>query len=137
MISNWLICGRDGPHEVQSEDLEGVVGFVYEITNETNGKQYIGKKLLTKSKTFQVKGKKKKKRAESDWRTYTGSNEELNADIAAGNVVTRKILYLCKSKGWMSYYETKEIMVRDAIISDQYYNSWLSAKIRQNHLRTK
>ena len=34
------------------------VGFVYLITNTTNGKQYIGKKLFTKSKTYQ-KNKKK------------------------------------------------------------------------------
>ncbi len=139
MISPWRITSSDPDYWVLLEDhhLDGVIGFVYEIVNETTGKRYIGKKLLTKSKAYQVKGKKKKKRVESDWKSYTGSNEELNADVALGHNIVRNVLHLCKSKGWMSYYETKEIMVKDAIISEKFYNSWCSAKIRQNHLRVK
>jgi hypothetical protein len=59
----------------------------------------------------------------------------LNEDIGLGHQVSKKILHLCKSKGWMTYLETKEILVRDCIISDEYYNVWVSAKIRRSHLK--
>mgnify|MGYP003661263860 CR=1 FL=1 len=58
--------------------------FVYLITNTTNDKKYVGKKLA-KFKTTKppLKGKKNKRRGtkESDWRTYWGSSDHLNADI--------------------------------------------------------
>jgi hypothetical protein len=120
-----------------TEDMIGDnVGFVYIITNTTNGKSYIGKKLFTKSKTYQKNKKKKKTRVSSDWKTYTGSNEELNEDIKNGHVIKKKILHLCKSKGFCSYYETKEILDRNCLIlGDFWYNSWVSCKIRRTHLR--
>ena len=119
-----------------TEDMIGDnVGFVYIITNLTNGKQYVGKKNFTKSKTYQKNKKKKKTRVSSDWISYTGSNEQLNEDISKGDVIKKEILYLCKSKGWMTYYETKEILVRDCLLSDKYYNYWVSCKIRRSHLK--
>jgi hypothetical protein len=120
-----------------TEDMIGDnVGFVYVITNHTSGKSYVGKKLFTKSKTYQKDKKKKRKRVASDWITYTGSNEQLNEDIKAGHSITKTILYLCKSKGWCSYHETKEILVRDCLLLDTYYNFWVSAKIRRTHLKS-
>ena len=59
------------------------IGFVYKITNSLTGRAYIGKKLLQFKGTKQVKGKKKRTLVESDWRTYNGSNVELQNDIAA------------------------------------------------------
>jgi len=41
---------------------------------------------------------------------------------------------LCKSKGWMSYFETLEILQRQAIQSDEFYNVWVSCKIQSKHL---
>ena len=76
-------------------------GFVYLITNTTTGQKYVGKKLA-KFKTTKppLKGKKNKRRGtkESDWRTYWGSSDRLNADVAelGGDKFTREILYLCK-----------------------------------------
>jgi hypothetical protein len=119
-----------------TEDMIGEhVGFVYVITNETNNMQYVGKKLFTKSKTYQKNKKKKKMRVASDWVSYAGSNEQLNEDIKSGHIVTKEILYLCTSKGWCSYLETKEILVRDCLLDDKYYNTWISAKIRNSHLK--
>ena len=52
----WLYNGQ----VVDSEVLENYLGFVYLITNLTNNKKYIGKKLLKRTKTKVVKGKKKR-----------------------------------------------------------------------------
>lgn len=118
------------------EDMIGEnVGFVYIITNLTNNRQYVGKKLFTKSKTYQKNNKKKRKRVASDWQTYTGSNEELNEDIKNGHVIKKEILHVCSSKGWLSYMESKEIFVRDCVINNSYYNSWIQCKIRRSHLK--
>ena len=119
-----------------TEDMIGdYIGFVYLITNHSNNKQYIGKKLFTKSKIYQKNNKKKRKRVSSDWMTYTGSNEELNEDVKKGDSITKTILHLCKSKGFCSYYESKEILTRDCLLSDKYYNTWLSVRIRRTHLK--
>ena len=121
--------------EFTEDMIEDNVGFVYLITNTTNGKLYVGKKLFTKSKTYQKNKKKKRKRVSSDWMEYTGSNDMLNEDVQNGHQIKKEILHLCKSKGWCTYWETKEILMRDSLINDKYYNQWLSCKIRRTHLK--
>lgn len=121
--------------EFTEDMIEDNVGFVYLITNTTNDKLYVGKKLFTKSKTYQKNKKKKRKRVSSDWLEYTGSNEQLNEDILSGHNIKKEILHLCKSKGWCTYWESKEILMRDSLINDKYYNQWLSCKIRRTHLK--
>ena len=116
------------------EMIDNYVGFVYIITNMTNGKKYIGKKLFTKSKTYQKNKKKKRKRVLSDWETYTGSNQLLNEDVKKGNIIKKEILHLCKTRGECSYYEAKEQFARDVLYKDDYYNTWIQCKIRRGHL---
>lgn len=127
----WAYKGE----EFTENMIDDNVGFVYIITNETNNKQYIGKKLFTKSKTYQKNKKKKKMRVASDWITYTGSNEQLNEDIKNGHSIKKEIIHLCKSKGFCSYMESKEILMRDCLLNDKYYNYWISCKIRRSHLK--
>lgn len=129
----WLYNGE----EFTENMIEDNIGFVYLITNNTNGKKYLGKKLFTRSKTFQKNKKKKRKRVASDWLAYTGSNEQLNEDIKKGHSISKEILYLCKTKGWCTYLETKEILSRDCLIHDDWYNYWVSCKIRRTHLKIK
>ena len=85
------------------------VGFVYLITNLTNDRKYIGKKLAkfarTTTKTVTLKnGTKKKKKVrskvDSDWMDYYGSSIELNKDVESlgKENFTREILFFCKSK---------------------------------------
>ena len=55
------------------------------IVNTTNGKKYIGKKQMKrKIRRSPLKGKTRKRVdfVESDWKTYTGSSDTLNIDIA-------------------------------------------------------
>ena len=127
----WLYNGSEFTEDMISDN----VGFVYVITNLTNNKQYVGKKLFTKSKTYQKNKNKKKTRVSSDWMIYTGSNEQLNIDINNGDQIKKEIIHLCTSKGWMTYIETKEILVRDCLLSENYYNYWVSCKIRRSHLK--
>jgi uncharacterized membrane protein YbhN (UPF0104 family) len=51
----WQYKGK----AIEQDDLDGHLAFVYCITNIKTKKAYIGKKLLQKVKTRQVKGKKK------------------------------------------------------------------------------
>lgn len=126
----WLYNGK----EFTSDMKDDYVGFVYLIENLDNGMKYIGKKLFTSSKTYQRNKKKKRMRVESNWNEYTGSNELLNEHVSNGANLQKNILYLCKSKGWMSYFETLEILQRQAIQSDEFYNAWVSCKIQRKHL---
>jgi hypothetical protein len=123
--------------EVTPEKIESYYGFVYCITEISTGKKYIGRKYFTKAKTRQVKGKKKKTRVSSDWEEYYGSNKELLQEVATKGkeAFTREILHLCKSRSECSYYETWEIFTRHALLSDNYYNSWVSCRIRKDHLK--
>ena len=135
--------------DVVIEELpEGTVGYVYNITNLTNGRQYIGKKLSkfskTKIKTITLKnGTKKKKKirsqVDSDWLTYYGSSIELLSDVEklGKDQFKREILYFCTSKSACSYLEAKEQMLRNVLESDDYYNNNIMIRVHGNHIRDK
>jgi len=110
--------------------------FVYLITNLTNDKKYIGKKGFTFSKTKQVKGKKKRIKVESDWKSYYGSSEDLQEDVKkyGENSFTREIIRLCKSKGEATYYEAKYQFENAVLFSDEWYNSHIMCRVHKKHL---
>ena len=109
-------------------------GFVYLITNLTNDKKYVGKKLARFKVTRPpLKGKKNKRRSskESDWKTYWGSSDHLNADVASlgeDNFI-REILHYCQSRGMLSYLEAKEQFDREVLLSDEYYNGIINVRV--------
>ena len=125
--------------EFTEEDVGESFGYVYEITNNINGRKYVGKKFFTRAGTKQIKGKKKKVRLSSGWLNYWSSSKELQEDVKklGEENFTRRILYLCKSRSECSYRETKEIFTRDALLSENYYNSWVSCKIHKAHVLNK
>ena len=125
--------------EFTEEDIGDSFGYVYEITNNTNSRKYVGKKFFTRAGTKQIKGKKKKVRLSSGWLNYWSSSKELQEDVKklGKENFTRRILYLCKSRSECSYRETKEIFTRDALLSENYYNSWVSCKIHKAHVLNK
>lgn len=124
------------------------VGFVYLITNLTNNRKYVGKKLAkfskTTYKTVKLKnGTKKKKKIrgkiDSDWKTYYGSSVELLADIAqlGTDKFKREILHYCNAKAVCSYIEAKEQFDRKVLESTDYYNGIISLKVHKNHIKDK
>jgi hypothetical protein len=133
--SDWSYNGQP----FKEEDVGNSYGFVYLIENLTNNRKYIGKKFFTKAGTRQIKGKKKKVRLSSGWENYWSSSDELKADVKTlgDDNFTRTILYLCKSRSECSYRETKEIFIRDSLLTDDYYNKWVSCKIHKAHVINK
>ena len=124
------------------------VGFVYLITNLTNNRMYIGKKLAkfsrTSYKTVTLKnGTKKKKKIkskiDSDWLEYYGSSNELNKDVDAlgKDKFTREILFFCKSKAECSYIEAREQFTRRVLESTEYYNNNIMCRIHGSHILGK
>jgi len=124
------------------------VGFVYLITNNTNSRKYIGKKLAKFSKTTQrtVKlknGNKKKQKirtkVDSDWRDYYGSSPELTKDVEqiGKENFTREILYYCNSKSECSYIEAREQFSRRVLESKDYYNGHIQVRVHGSHIAGK
>ena len=127
---------------------EEYIGFVYIITNLTNNRKYIGKKLAkfakTTVRTVKLKnGNKKKKRIrgkiESDWRDYYGSNDELQADVKklGPDNFRRDILYFCKTKAECSYIEARIQFERKVLESDEYYNGQIAVRVHGSHIKGK
>jgi len=113
---------------------EDVVGFVYQITNTTNGRMYIGKKLARFRRSRRpLKGRVNRRRytISSDWQHYYGSSDELNADILkiGKDKFTREILFYCHSKAELSYVEAREQFARKVLESDDYYNGHIRVRV--------
>jgi len=123
---------------VPFEDDGTHFGFVYLIENLITNRKYIGRKYFSKAGVRQVNGKKRKIRKTSDWENYFGSNETLKAEVAelGEHNFRRTILHLCKSKSECSYLETKEIFARDALLTEEYYNAWVTCRITSKHLKS-
>ena len=125
----WTYKGKEVDELPQ--DCEG---FVYIITNLTNNKKYIGKKLARFKVTKPpLKGRKNKRRStkESDWKTYWGSSDHLNADVKefGEDNFTREILHYCQSRGMLSYLEAKEQFDREVLLTDEYYNGIINVRV--------
>jgi hypothetical protein len=132
----WLFEGK----EFTSEMIGEHVGFVYLITDLSNQKKYIGKKLFVSTNRLPpLKGKTRKRvvRKESDWKKYFGSSEEVKAlvESAGEENFKREILHLCKTKGEMSYMEAKLQFQYDVLLRDDFYNEFIGCKIHAKSVK--
>lgn len=130
----WLYENK----EIDGDVIEDYIGFVYCITNNVNGKKYIGKKLFKNVRRTKVKNKTRRKviRKESDWKDYWGSNKTLQEDVQTlgEDNFERIILKLCKSKGECNYWEAKYQMQYEVLESDSWYNEWIMVKVHRSHI---
>lgn len=109
--------------------------FIYMIINKTNGRRYIGKKILfnkTKKKISKkvISEKKTRKRVEiitkeSNWKTYYGSSKELLDDLSilGEDKFERHILELVEGKKKASYRELVHLIKNNVLGNELYYNS--------------
>lgn len=140
---NWKELREDGnSKEILSIDdiPKGAIGFVYYIELD-NGMAYIGKKNLFserkkhfgKKKLATITDKRLKTyeivKKESNWKTYTGSNKDLNKDLKMGQkVIDKVILRFAFSKKELTYLEAKALFVFDVLENDDYYNDNILGK---------
>lgn len=137
------------------------IGFVYCINNLSKNRMYIGKKSLYHWKRVGIKrfqefklngievkrhkNKKKSKKGlpvwvykaklESDWLLYTGSNEQLNKDIANGDQFEKHIWEFSNCEKKLSFLETEAQFKMDVIRDNgKYYNGNILGKYFPNDL---
>lgn len=120
----------------QPKDITKYQGFVYLITNLTTGKKYIGKKFFVfKTSKKPLKGRVNKRRGvkESDWKTYWGSNKELQSDVKrlGEDCFRREMLTLCESKFDCAYQEAKLQFELNVLFDNNYYNEVISCRLRR------
>lgn len=143
------------------------IGFIYIVRNTSKNKFYIGRKSFfsernqevskavydntkkeggpvtkTKNKKLSKKGAvvwryKKKTRKETNWKSYTGSSEQLNKDIKSGDTYSKEILCYCYTKKEISYRELKHIVCTDCLEREDCYNGNLLGKWFPKDLKTK
>ncbi len=127
--------------EFTSEMIGDYMGFVYVITDKSNGKKYVGKKLFkSKRRLPPLKGKTRRriKVVETDWQDYFGSSDEVKMLVeehGRDNFI-REILHLCNTKGEMGYLEAKVQFDRNVLLDDTYYNGIISCRIHRNHVKS-
>ena len=112
-----------------SADIDDFFGFVYRITNLQNGRKYIGRKYFTQCR--KLRGSRRKRTSESDWKAYYGSSKELTADrkLLGSSCFKREIISLHKTKGQVNFEETKQLFLHNVLTetldgkTPLYYNS--------------
>jgi len=132
----WIYNGNT----FDSEDIQDNYGFIYRITNTTNGYDYVGRKYFTTiKKRPPLKGKKNKRRetVETDWKEYWGSSPRLQADINAlgKDKFTREIIHLCKSRGETNYMEAYYQFTEGVLLREDNYNGIIQIKLGKNSVK--
>ena len=121
----WIYRNRP----FSSDDIDDFYGFVYNITNLINKRQYIGRKYFWSHR--KPPGKKRRVKKESDWKKYYGSCPELKEDIErfGRQNFSRTILSLHKTPGKTNFEETRQLFINGVLTESldsgvpAYYNS--------------
>ena len=117
---------------------EGMVGFVYLITNKKTKRKYIGRKYfgtikrkpLTKRQKLLGRKRRDVIKRDSDWREYMGSNKQLTADIEklGKENFNFEILIMAETKGQVNYLEENLQHKSNVLLSDDYYNDSIGSR---------
>lgn len=133
-MSDWIYNGK-----VLTDDMipSKAMGFIYIICQKSTGHRYIGRKLLTKAATKKINGKKKKLRAESDWRNYWSSSPKIKYWINQNGTddFSREIIVFVSSKGMLAYAEEYALYTVGALESDQWINDNIRSKIYRSWVK--
>ena len=122
-------------------DPNKYLGFIYLVTNLLNGKKYVGKKNYKHGgKTYHKRadGSKQtnyRKGTDTNWRDYTGSSEDLNADIEEFGIdnFEFRVIREYKTRGGLHYAECNLQHKRNVLTATlpngerAYYNKTISA----------
>lgn len=129
--NHWLYRGNIITEKDISQDQ---LGFIYIITQKSTGKKYIGRKMLWKTKTRTIKGKKKKEIVSSDWLTYWSSSPYLLDMIEeyGKDDFSREILIFCYSKSEILYAEEAILYHVNAMLDDSWLNGNIRTKIQKS-----
>lgn len=134
---NWTYQGEEILELAQMP--EEAFGFIYLITTK-DGRKYLGKKqiLSKRKKKFgkkqiaNMENKRLKKWEyiikENDWKTYTGSNIDLNKLIEEGIEYKKEILFYAMDKKQLTYLELRELWSNRVLEDRNFFNSNISGK---------
>jgi hypothetical protein len=130
----WTFDGE----EFDSENIGNSYGFVYIITTP-KGQKYVGRKYFWSVR--KVKGKTRRQRSESDWKSYYGSSEVLKEEIKQSDkpLFKREIISLHSTKGRVNYEEVREQFAHEVLERDDYINDNINGKWHRSpeHIRSK
>jgi hypothetical protein len=127
----WIYKGKEITDvEVPADAL----GFIYRITRISDGKWYIGRKNLLKSKTIQSKGIKKKSKVASDWKTYWSSSKDIQELVTTEGEdnFTREILLFCTTKACILAGEEYFLYISGSIWDQNCFNNNIRSKVYRN-----
>ena len=147
MINNYWTDLSGKLYNSLEDFPESTFGFVYKVKNTSNGKIYIGKKVLyfnrkkklTKKELAEItspgrKPTSKVVQLESDWIDYWGSSKDLIADYKSqnGESFERKILKACLTKKELTYWEIAYQLKEDVLLVDSYNDNVLGKFYRKD-----
>lgn len=125
---NWLYQGEE-----LTELPPNVIGFVY-VIHYYGGKHYVGKKLArSERKKKPLKGMRSNARrmvmTEHNWKDYEGSSKDIPDDA---RIHSKVILWLCTNKTTLTWMEVKEMVSRNVLTNNNYYNKNILGKFWDN-----
>lgn len=107
-------------------DINEYFGFIYKITNTVTSQFYIGKKQFFKERKVKLKDSKRKIKQliESDWKKYWGSSKEFlsHKKEHKDEHFKKEILFLCKNKSELTYYENYYIYENHNMLDPLCFN---------------